>query len=162
MQFLFQSDIIKWSKYSKKYLGGINKMAVISELIRVESNGTISFGDYTLSSKSKLDNFSHNGGSYKVKTYKDITKLECNDMFVYESVPGTAVSNFNKEDSVISFTVEGAEDAQITLELDAESEYEVTINGESTGVVKTNLGGKLSFSAALEGGNTVSVVIEKK
>ena len=135
-------------------------MAVISELIRVESDGTISFGDYTLNEKAKLDNFAHNGGSYKVKTYKDITKLECNDMFVYESVPGTAVSNFAKADDKVSFVVEGVEDAQITLELEAESEYEVTINGESTGAVKTNLGGKLSFSVNLE--NPASVVIEKK
>lgn len=135
-------------------------MAVISELIRVESDGTISFGDYTLNEKSKLDNFTHNGASYKVKTYKDITKLECNDMFVYESVPGTAVSNFAKADDKVSFVVEGVEDAQITLELEAESEYEVTINGESTGAVKTNLGGKLSFSVNLE--NPASVVIEKK
>ena len=28
---------------------------------------------------------------YKVKTFKEITKLERNGMFVYESVPGTAV-----------------------------------------------------------------------
>ena len=135
-------------------------MAVISELIRVESDGTISFGDYTLNEKAKLDNFAHNGGSYKVKTYMDITKLECNDMFVYESVPGTAVSNFAKADDQVSFVVEGVEDAQITLELEAESEYEVTINGESTGTVKTNLGGKLSFSVNLE--NAASVVIKKK
>ena len=135
-------------------------MAVISELIRTESDGSISFGDYTLNEKSKLDNFAHNGGSYNVKTYKDITKLECNDMFVYESVPGTAVSNFAKVGDKVSFVVEGAEDAQITLELEAESEYEVIINGESTGTVKTNLGGKLSFSVELE--NAASVVIEKK
>ena len=73
-------------------------MAVVSELLRVEADGTISFGDYSLDAKAKLDNFEHNGAVYKVKTYKDITKLECNDIFVYESVPGTAVSNFNKEE----------------------------------------------------------------
>lgn len=137
-------------------------MAVISELIRVESDQTISFGDFTLNEKAKLDNFNHNGGSYKVKTYKDITKLECNDMFVYESVPGTTVLNFDKADDKVVFSVEGAEDAQITLELEAESEYEVTINGESTGTVKTNLGGKLSFGAALEDAETISVVITKE
>ena len=135
-------------------------MAVINELIRAEADGTISFGDYTLGEKAKLDNFAHNGGSYKVKTYKDITKLECNDVFVYESVPGTAVSNFAKVEGKVSFVVEGAEDAQITLELEAESEYEVTINGESTGTAKTNLGGKLSFSVNLE--TEATVVIEKK
>ena len=135
-------------------------MAVINELIRTEADGTISFGDYTLGEKAKVDNFVHNGGSYKVKTYKDITKLECNDVFVYESVPGTAVSNFAKADDKVSFVVEGAEDAQVTLELEAESEYEITINGESTGTVKTNLGGKLSFGVNLE--KEASVVIEKK
>ena len=30
------------------------------------------------------------GDLYKVKTFKEITKLERNGMFVYESVPGTS------------------------------------------------------------------------
>ena len=137
-------------------------MAVISELIRVESDGTISFGDYTLNEKAKLNDFKHNGASYKVKTYKDITKLECNDVFVYESVPGTAVSHFNKEDGKVSLIVEGPEDAQITLELEADSEYEIGINGESAGVMSTNLGGKLSLSVELEENEAVSIVVEKR
>ena len=32
-------------------------MAAISELIRTEGNGTLSFGDYTLGAKAKLDNY---------------------------------------------------------------------------------------------------------
>ena len=36
-------------------------MSVISELIRSESDGTISFGDYTLSAKAKLDILSIRG-----------------------------------------------------------------------------------------------------
>ena len=70
-------------------------MAAISELIRKEDNGSISFGDYTLDSKAKLDNFEFNGDIYKVKTFKEITKLERNGLFVYESVPGTAVNDYN-------------------------------------------------------------------
>lgn len=35
------------------------KMSAISELIRSEADGTISFGDYTLDAKAKLDNFGH-------------------------------------------------------------------------------------------------------
>ena len=132
-------------------------MAVISELIRVESNGTISFGDYTLEQKAK-----HVQGSYKVKTYKDITKLECNDVFVYESVPGTTVTNFAKEDGKVSFGVEGPEDAQITLELEADSEYEINVNNESVGTMHTNLGGKLSLSVELEENAIVSSVVEKR
>ena len=43
-------------------------MSAISELIRSEADGTISFGDYTLDAKAKLDNFGHQGDLYKVKT----------------------------------------------------------------------------------------------
>lgn len=137
-------------------------MAGISELIRTETNGGISFGDYTLSEKSKLNNFKHNGGSYKVKTYKEITKLECDGVFVYESVPGTAVLGFIKNAEKVTFSVQGLEDAQITLELEAETEYEITIDGESAGVMKTNLGGKLTLGVELQENTSVSVVVEKK
>ena len=74
-------------------------MAVISELLRSEEDGTISFGDYTLSTKAKLDNFEHQGDLYKVKTCQEITKLERNGMFVYElpsrsfSASGSSISS---------------------------------------------------------------------
>ena len=64
-------------------------MAVVKELIRTEENGTISFGDYEKNQKSKVSDYPHQGDMYKVKTFKEITKLERNGMFVYESVPGT-------------------------------------------------------------------------
>lgn len=136
-------------------------MAVVSELIRLETDGTISFGDYTLDAKAKLDNFDCNGAIYKVKTYKDITRLECNDVFVYESVPGTAVINFSKENEV-SFTVTGIEGAQITLGLEPETEYEVSVNGESVGAMHTNLGGKLSLSVELDVSKETPISIKKK
>ena len=66
-------------------------MAVVKELIRTEENGAISFGDYELAQKSKLSDYQHQGDMYKVKTFREITKLEKNGMFVYESVPGTSV-----------------------------------------------------------------------
>ena len=142
-------------------------MAVVNELIRVESDGTISFGDYTLETKAKLDNFKHEGNSYKVKTYKDITKLECNDVFVYESVPGTTVSNFTtiKGDVTfdkLSFGIEGQEGAQITLGLEPDAEFEVFINDESVGTMSTNLGGKLSLSVEMEADTTITITIEKR
>ena len=137
-------------------------MAVISELIRVESNGTISFGDYSLNTKAKLDNFEVAGDLYKVKTFKEITKLERNGLFVYESVPGTAVTGFKQTEDTVEFMVEGAEDAQITLELAEETEYEISIDGASAGVMKTNLGGKLSVSVELGGTSSVAVKVAKQ
>lgn len=135
-------------------------MAVISELIRSEADGTISFGDYSLSAKAKLDNFEHQGDIYKVKTCKEITKLERNGMFVYESVPGTAVMNLKATDTGMVFAVEGPEDAQFTVELEAETEYDIVIGGADAGKMNTNLGGKLSVSVEL-GENPVEVSIQK-
>ena len=67
-------------------------------------------------------------------------------MFVYESVPGTAVHHFKVEEDGVSFQVESPADAQITLELEAETSYDIFVDGVSTGVDKTNLGGKLVLS----------------
>ncbi len=136
-------------------------MAVISELIRSEADGSISFGDYTLADKKKLEDYKHDGDLYKVKTFSDITKLEKNGMFVYESVPGTAVEKFNCTSDSVSFTVEGKEDAMITLELEPETDYDITVGGNSAGQMKTNLGGKLNLSVELDPGTAVEVQVKK-
>ncbi len=136
-------------------------MSVIDELIRKESNGTISFGNYMLDKKSKVSDFEHEGDLYKVKTFKEITKLERNGMFVYESVPGTAVNNFEITEKEVVFLVEGLEDAQVTLELEAEKEYKIFINDTNVGKMKTNLGGKLMFSVELGESNKSSIRVVK-
>ncbi len=136
-------------------------MAVVKELIRTDNNEALSFGNYMLSSKSKADNFEFGGDLYKVKTFKEITKLERNGMFVYESVPGTAVNGLMVTDSGMTFEVEGPEDAQITLELEEQTEYKVLVDNVDAGHMKTNLGGKLSLSVELNEGKPVAVRIEK-
>ena len=142
------------------YIGG-STMAVIGELIRKE-DGMLSFGNYELASKTKLSDFEFMGDLYKVKTYKDITKLEKNGLFVYESVPGTSVHNFSATVEEVNFQVEGFTDSQVTLELEAETEYQVTIGGQDAGVIKTNLGGKLVLSVELDEGKTLDIKINKR
>ena len=137
-------------------------MPIVSELIRSESDKTLSFGDYTLDTKSKLDNFDFQGDLYKVKTFKEVTKLERNGMFVYESIPGTAVEHFAATETEVEFKVEGDNDAQITLELEPETEYDIFVNGNDSGSMKTNLGGKLSLSVELDPQAEVSVKVVKK
>ena len=134
-------------------------MAVIKELIRTEANGTISFGDYSLDAKAKLDNFEHDGDLYKVKTFREITKLERNRMFVYESVPGTAVTELSVTEDGMTFQVEGTEDAEITLGLEEEKDYQVSVEGVSAGQMKTNLGGKLTISVELDPEKPVKVAV---
>lgn len=134
-------------------------MSVIEGLIRKEEDNTLSFGDYTLEQKSKVSGFEFQGDIYKVKTFKEITKLEKNELFVYESVPGTVVHHFKDTAEVVEFEVEGVEDAQITLELEPEQEYEVYVEGNLIGTMKTNLGGKLSIAVSLEAGKGTLVKV---
>ena len=137
-------------------------MAAVKELLKAEADGPLSFGDYTLGSKTKLDGFEFQGDLYKVKTFAEITKLEKNGMFVYESVPGTSVENFKASEDIVSFKVSGTKDAQFTLELEADSEYVVYMDDGNVGDMRTNLSGKLSVSAELEPDKSVEVKVVKK
>ena len=136
-------------------------MAAVKELLRVENDGTLSFGDYTLTSKTKLENFEFQGDLYKVKTFAEITKLEKNGMLIYESVPGTAVEKCKVTEDTVEFVVSGEKDVQFTVELEAGTEYTVYMNDTNVGKMKTNLSGKLSVSAELNAGAEVSVKIVK-
>ena len=137
-------------------------MPVIESLIRSEADGTISFGNYKLDSKSKLDNFEHAGDLYKIKTFYEITKLERNGSFVYESVPGTAVEHFSAKHDGGEFTVSGDKDAQITIQLEDDAEYEVYVDGVAVGGMKTNMSGKLVVSVELNEGVTCQVKVVKR
>ena len=116
-------------------------MSVVSELIRTEADGTISFGNYELPAKSKKSDFEHDGDLYKVKTFKEITKLET--------------------ENGMSFTVECPTDAQITVELEEETSYQVFVDDKEVGEMKTNLGGKLVLSVELDSTESAAVRIEK-
>ncbi|MCR5342561.1 MULTISPECIES: hypothetical protein [unclassified Butyrivibrio] len=124
-------------------------MAVVEQLLRAEADGTISFGNYELPAKQKLDDFKHDGNVLKVKTFKDITKLEQNEMFLYESVPGTTVTHFKESEGGLAFEVEGPGDAQITVGLEENAEYHILVDGKNIGPMQTGVGGKLSFSVPL-------------
>ncbi len=134
----------------------------MAELIYVQDNGKLAFGDYTLAAKAKADGFEFGGDLYKVKTFQEITKLERNGMFAYESVPGTDVTEFSANDKEVTMTVEGTTDTQVALGLEAETEYKLYIDGTNIGKMKTNLGGKLVFSLELTAGRSSEVRVVKQ
>ena len=134
-------------------------MATISELIRSEADGTISFGDYIRCKRRNLIISNIRGDISKVKTFPrspSWSAMACS----YMNLLGTAVMNLNATDTGLTFQVEGPEDAQITVELEDESEYDITIDGADAGKMKTNLGGKLSLSVEL-GDHPVDVKVTK-
>ena len=109
-------------------------MAVVKELIRAEEDGSISFGDYELASKTKKQDFEYQGA---------------------------AVEHFKVTADSVEFQVEGPEDAQITLGLEDETEYLTVVDGVSAGAITTGLGGKLVLSVELGGKDAVEVKIKK-
>lgn len=136
-------------------------MAIVEKLLRSEENGAVSFGNHKLAQKAKVEDFKHGGDLLKVKTCKEITKLEKNGMFLYESVPGTSVLNFRETDKGVEFTVEGDEDAQITVGLVDDTSYDVYVADACIGTMNTGLGGKLSLSVELAAAGEVAVKIVK-
>ena len=136
-------------------------MAAVKELIRTENDGTLSFGDYELDKKTKLADFNHQGDLYKVKTFYEITKLERNGMFVYESVPGTTVSHFSESDEGIACLLEGYKASQVTVQLEEDTTYKIYEDGLLTGEIATNVSGKLGINMDLEDGKTVELKIVK-
>lgn len=131
------------------------------DLIYKEENGGISFGDYQLSKKTKVEDYPIDGDLYKVKSFAEITKLEKNGMFLYESVPGTNVENLIETADGIEFTVSGNAEAQITVELMEETSYKIFINDQESDEVNTNLGGKLSISVDLSEGQKAKISMKQ-
>ncbi len=136
-------------------------MAYVEEVLRNESDGKISFGNHSLPAKTKVENFKSGNDLIKVKTFCEMTRLEKNDMFVYESEPGTSVFDFEETDEGVTFKVFGDENAQITVGLKEDTEYNVFVGDNNIGKMKTNLSGKLSVSVELSNDKAVEVKIVK-
>ena len=135
-------------------------MAIIKELIKKRKQWNNQLWKLRIRCKEEGVRFEVSGDMYKVKTWNEITKLERNGTFVYESLPGTAVNVFKETADEVSFFVDGMGQTQITLELEANKEYKVFVNDKDLGVSKTDIGGKLTFDVDLQKGvmTTVKVV----
>ncbi len=135
-------------------------MSVIQEIIRIEDNQTLSFGNYLANQKQKVNNFEQGGNQYNVKTYNQATRLERNGILLFEAVPGVTIHGFSLSENLVTFAAEGIGDTSVTLELEAEQSYQISIEGVQLGSMKSNLSGKINFSMELSE-KPQSVTIEK-
>jgi len=136
-------------------------MASINEIIRVEADNTLSFGNYLVAEKQKSGDFKFNGHTYKVKTHNELTRLECDDKMILETVPGTAIHNFVDSGETLEFSAEGMGSTQFTFGLAPETEYNIFVDGELVGMAMSSLSGKISFGAELEADTLFCIKIEK-
>ncbi len=136
-------------------------MAIVQEGIRLEDNNTISFGNYEIAEKLKVENFEVNGDLYKVRTHSLVTRFSKNGKLVLEAVPGAAVFNFSTNENTTKFKAAGKGQTQFTLELEDDTNYDLSVDGIKIGTVKARFAGKLSFSAGL-GDEPVEIKLKKK
>ena len=135
-------------------------MSIIKEGILALDNGLISFGNYEAVDKMKIDDFACAGDIYKVRTHREVTRLECNGKLLIEAVPGATMHEMSISDKQICFIAEGIEGTQVTMELEAEKEYRLSVDGVNVGNMKTNRSGKVTFNLEL-GNNAKEVKIDK-
>jgi hypothetical protein len=137
-------------------------MSVIEELIRLENDGTLSFGNYLVNTKKKVLDFDVDGDLYYVKTYNEITKIEKNSKLLLEAVPGATIHNLKMNDKTATFSIESNVDVDVsvTMELEADKDYKIFVDDFNVGSVKATFSGKVNFSVDTKGG-AKNVKIEK-
>jgi len=131
------------------------------EVLVAHEDGSLSFGDFNLTHKAKVDDFEFQGDVYKLRTCNVVTKLDKNDMFIYESVPGSAVEMYRATEEEVCFSVAAANDIQITLELEPEQAYEVFVNDMLMGKMVTHLNGKLTVGIEINPHEHANVRVAK-
>ncbi|MFV0518914.1 MAG: endosialidase [Lachnospirales bacterium] len=136
-------------------------MAVIEKILQINDDNTLSFGNYVAKEKQKISDVSFNEDLYKCKTHTDVTRLEKNEKFLIETVPGATIHNFNYDLEKVTFNIEGYKDTKVTVELLENQTYTIIVEGENLGIEKTNMSGKLSFSRELLN-SAISVEITKR
>lgn len=129
-------------------------------IIVTNEDGTLNFGDNTLTEKTKIEDYEYQGDLLKIKTFNEVTKLKRNGNLLYESAPGSVVADYKLSDNGVSFTVDADEDLQITLGLKGDTEYKIIINGTEVDSMKSKIGGKLSFNVDVANGPAKVEIIE--
>ncbi len=130
-----------------------------NELIKIENDKLI-FGTPYEKEKQKVKGFEAFGNVYNVKSYNEATRLEKNDAVIIETVPGSTISEFDYNDKITTFDIEGFTSTQVTLKLNEKTDYKAIINGVSIGNINSGTAGKVTFSVELVEGESVSVSVK--
>ena len=131
------------------------------EGIVLAGENMISFGNFAVKDKLKVNDFNLGDDTYSLRTYTEATKLEKNDQLALETVPGTAVHKFYKKNKdYLEFTIYGSASTIITLGLEPNALYRIKTGKDSTGM-ESSASGKVKFSVDLSSGKPVEVSVER-
>ncbi len=120
------------------------------EIIKINEDQTLNFGNYEVIEKQKVADFEYKGEKLAVKTHNEVTVLKSNDNLVIETIPGTVIENFSSEEGSVSFDIKGYKQTIVTLGVEPEVEYNVYIDGTKIDILTSKPSGKASFSLDVE------------
>lgn len=132
----------------------------MANILKINDDKTFDFGNYENKDKLK-EAIIHNELDYKVKTHSDITRLERDELMIYESVPGTNVRNFSYTSSKIKFNVSGYSHTSIIIGVNQDSVFNLTVDNVDEGEAIFVAKGKLNINLNLENNEEVSVELTK-
>lgn len=132
-----------------------------TNIIKIGTDNTLTFGDFQSDTKQKFENFLFEGNSYNIRTYKETTRLTKNKELLLETVPGSLVHNFHKEAGEAIFDIQSFADTNITVQLEPDTIYRVTAGKNKLGSLSSGISGKLSFALDLTDGKSQTVRLEK-
>ncbi len=130
------------------------------EVLKVNQDDTLMFGNFEAIDKQKVSDFRHKGDILAVKTHKDITVLKKNDALFVECVPGAVFDKFDYAYGFVKFDVKGYKQSMITLGVEPEASYKVFLNGVERDTLTSNVSGKISASIDIEN-KVASIEIRK-
>ena len=125
-------------------------MAEAEGNITAKKNGALSFGDYLSTEKILVDGFAFGKDSYDLETHAETTRLVKNGATIVETAPGAAFKDLLVKKGKISFKIKGSEGTRLTLRLESDSLYRITIEDHDIGNFKTNGAGNLSVGIDLD------------
>lgn len=116
----------------------------MQDIISININENLDFGCHELDHKSK-EIIEYRGLNVKVKTHSEITRLERDELMIYESVPGTTVTDFSYRPEKISFNVTGMGNTSIIIAVNQNNKYRLMIDDEQYFATNVLSGGKIQF-----------------
>ncbi len=131
------------------------------EVIKLNDNNTLKFGNFEAIDKQKVSDFAFNGETLAVKTHKDITVLKRNDILLMETVPGAVVDQLQYKAEEMKFNITGFKQTAVTIgSVEPNTKYKVEVDGVETETLDSKVSGKISISLDIEN-VTREVVITK-
>lgn len=130
-------------------LGG-RKMPKKYEVIKLNDDKTLKFGNFEAIEKQKVADFTYNGDTLAVKTHKDITVLKKNDSLFIEVVPGAVLDKFEYTTEELKFNITGYKQSMVTVGVEPNKSYKVIIDGKEVETLDSKLSGKISVSLDIE------------